>query len=422
MCPETKPKSRESGFQRLRVLVRGAVQGVGFRPFIYRLAKERHLTGWVRNSSQGVSIEVKGGGKELRSFLISIGTEKPPRSSIQSMDSSYLDPVGFDRFDIRESDRNGSKSAIVLPDISTCSDCLGEILDPDNRRYRYPFTNCTNCGPRYSIIESLPYDRPNTTMKSFTMCPECRAEYEDPLDRRFHAQPNACPQCGPKLELWGSDGAIVAERHAALLAAAEANRQHAPVLGGLPAGWRSVPSVPQRKGFVHRGEQLQVEYRRGRAGLELAGPDGAETADRVRVLQVRPDRVLLEQRGLARWFEVARYPGLVCVDSALGPVDLVPTDRFPSRTRSAAAGSLLAPMPGLVLRLGAEVGERVEAGRPLVWLEAMKMEHALVAPAAGVVTVLPVPVGAQVEVGAVLAVLAAGPAAARQVAAEEESR
>ena len=126
------------------------------------------------------------------------------RSFIQSLESSWLDAVGFKKFEIRESETGGGKTALVMPDIATCPDCLREIFDPTNRRYRYPFTNCTNCGPRFSIIESLPYDRANTSMKPFAMCPQCQAEYDDPRDRRFHAQPNACPVCGPRLELWRS--------------------------------------------------------------------------------------------------------------------------------------------------------------------------------------------------------------------------
>ena len=187
---------------RLKITVRGAVQGVGFRPFIYRLATGAGLTGWVNNSPQGVFIEVEGPRAALETFLLRLEAEKPPRSSIQSLEASWLDPVGYAGFEIRQSEAGGAKTALVLPDIATCPDCLAEIFDPHNRRYGYPFTNCTNCGPRFSIIESLPYDRANTSMKRFAMCPQCQAEYDDPLDRRFHAQPNACPVCGPQLELW----------------------------------------------------------------------------------------------------------------------------------------------------------------------------------------------------------------------------
>jgi hydrogenase maturation protein HypF len=187
---------------RLKLVARGAVQGVGFRPFVFRLASELKLRGWVNNSSQGVFIEVEGQRSVLEKFLLRLETERPPRSFIQSLETSWLDAVGYKEFEIRKSETGGDRTALVLPDIATCPDCLREIFDTGNRRYRYPFTNCTNCGPRFSIIESLPYDRANTSMKSFTMCPQCRAEYDDPANRRFHAQPNACPVCGPQIELW----------------------------------------------------------------------------------------------------------------------------------------------------------------------------------------------------------------------------
>jgi len=209
---------------RLRVVIRGAVQGVGFRPFVYRLAAEMKLPGWVSNSARGVFIEIEGEKDILNQFLLRIQKEIPPRAFIQSLEFSFLDPTGFTYFEIRKSDSTGTKSVLVLPDISTCPDCLKDIFDTSNRRYLYPFTNCTNCGPRFSIIEALPYDRPNTSMKKFEMCPECKAEYQNPLDRRFHAQPNACPICGPKLELWNDKGTVIAERHNALLQAVETIR------------------------------------------------------------------------------------------------------------------------------------------------------------------------------------------------------
>ena len=196
--------------KRLRLAIRGAVQGVGFRPFVYRLASDLHLSGWVNNSPQGVFLEVEGPQPQLEQFLLRIEAEKPPRSSIHSLEPSWLDPVGFTSFEIRPSETGGGKTVLVLPDIATCPDCLREILDSNNRRYFYPFTNCTNCGPRFTIIESLPYDRANTSMKRFTMCPACQAEYDNPLDRRFHAQPNACPVCGPQLELWDRAGNLLA--------------------------------------------------------------------------------------------------------------------------------------------------------------------------------------------------------------------
>jgi hydrogenase maturation protein HypF len=195
------------------------------------------LAGWVNNTSQGVFIEVEGSHEQLRRFLLHIDAERPPRSFVQSLESALLEPVGYTTFEVRHSDECGAKTAFVLPDIATCADCLAEIVDPTNRRYRYPFTNCTNCGPRFSIIEALPYDRANTTMRHFAMCKLCQAEYDNPLDRRFHAQPNACPRCGPQLALWDAGGNSLAERGVALLHAAEAIRQGAIVaikgLGGF---------------------------------------------------------------------------------------------------------------------------------------------------------------------------------------------
>ncbi len=206
--------------QRLRVQIRGAVQGVGFRPFVYRLATELGLPGWVVNSSAGVVVEVEGDGNALDRFLVRVARECPPRAIVQGIESVFLDAVGFAAFEIRAS-VGGEKTALVLPDIATCPDCLREVGDPDNRRFRYPFTNCTNCGPRFTIIEALPYDRPNTTMAGFPMCEACGSEYHDPRDRRFHAQPNACPACGPHLELWDADGARLAFRDEALRAAGQ---------------------------------------------------------------------------------------------------------------------------------------------------------------------------------------------------------
>lgn len=210
---------------RAKITVHGAVQGVGFRPFVYRLATQLGLPGWVLNSSQGVFIEVEGPVDLLEVFLTRLEKEKPALAIIQSLESSFLDPVGYQGFEIRYSDHSGPKTALILPDIAICPDCLRELLDPSNRRYRYPFTNCTNCGPRFSIIEELPYDRPNTSMRRFKQCPECEAEYHDPLNRRFHAQPNACSKCGPHIELWDGQRKILASEDAALLKAADLIRQ-----------------------------------------------------------------------------------------------------------------------------------------------------------------------------------------------------
>lgn len=203
--------------QKVKIVIRGVVQGVGFRPFIYRLATELNIKGWIINSSQGVFIEAEAERELLDIFISRIKSDKPKNSYIQSFEHSWLDPEGFKKFEIRQSIEEGSKTALVLPDISTCKDCLGEIFDPANRRYLYPFTNCTNCGPRFSIIDDLPYDRANTTMGEFVMCDECRAEYTNPLDRRFHAEPTACPVCGPQVSLTDETGNILFEKHDAVL-------------------------------------------------------------------------------------------------------------------------------------------------------------------------------------------------------------
>ena len=210
---------------RLRVTARGAVQGVGFRPFVWRLAHELRLVGWVKNTAQGVLIEVEGGRENLEDFLARLQTEKPAQSIIQHLEHTFLEPSGFHTFDILESDEALEKTTLVLPDLAVCPQCCAEIFDQNNRRFLYPFTNCTQCGPRFSIIEALPYDRANTTMKSFVMCADCRREYEDPGDRRFHAQPNACPCCGPRLELWDADGRCLHEREQAMTQAVAALRQ-----------------------------------------------------------------------------------------------------------------------------------------------------------------------------------------------------
>lgn len=205
-------------------MICGAVQGVGFRPFIYRLAVSLGLQGWVSNSSQGVLIEVEGTRSVLEEFLLRIEKEKPQPAFIQSLEPSFLDLAGYKDFEIRSS-LHGDKSVLILPDIAVCPACLEELIDPKNRRYLYPFINCTHCGPRYSIMEALPYDRANTTMRKFSMCPDCQREYEDPADRRFHAQPNACQVCGPQVELWDEEGDILADRQKAMEGAATAIRE-----------------------------------------------------------------------------------------------------------------------------------------------------------------------------------------------------
>ena len=192
--------------ERHRFEIRGVVQGVGFRPFVYRLAKRYHLRGMVFNHAQGVTIDVEGENGTLESFLQALQTELPPLAQIHSIQIESLPVAGYSDFKIQPSRRVAEHFTLISPDIATCSECLAELFDPKDRRYRYPFINCTNCGPRYTITSDIPYDRPNTTMASFQMCPDCQREYDDPMDRRFHAQPNACPRCGPQVWLLDAKG------------------------------------------------------------------------------------------------------------------------------------------------------------------------------------------------------------------------
>jgi len=195
----------DGAISRRQIHIRGIVQGVGFRPFVYNLAQGLGLCGYVLNSSAGVTIEVEGDCSELDRFVSRLGREAPPLAHIEDVAVTRLEPAGYSSFVIRESRDEPGKLAPVSPDISTCDDCLRDFRSPQNRRYGYPFTNCTNCGPRYTITRQVPYDRPLTTMACFAMCERCLLEYRNPRDRRFHAQPNACPDCGPSLALVGAE-------------------------------------------------------------------------------------------------------------------------------------------------------------------------------------------------------------------------
>jgi len=196
------------------ISVRGVVQGVGFRPFVYQLATRHNLKGWVCNTSEDVKIEVEGEAEAVEQFLLDLTEKAPPRATIEDTTVTHHPPKNYGRFEIRHSITEEGKYQLISPDIATCQDCQKEILSPEDRRYHYPFTNCTNCGPRFTIIEDIPYDRPRTTMRHFQMCPECQREYDDPLNRRFHAQPNACPRCGPSLQLLDATGREVATEDA----------------------------------------------------------------------------------------------------------------------------------------------------------------------------------------------------------------
>jgi len=294
--------AQSTSAKRIRLRIGGRVQGVGFRPFVHRLAAELALTGWVRNTQEGVVIEVEGGGAEVQRFQRRLADEAPSASGIGEIDAVVLPVEGDRAFVIRDSDMSGQSRTLIQPDIATCDTCLADIADPGSRRFRYPFTNCTQCGPRFSIIEALPYDRGNTTMRAFRQCPDCLAEYRDPADRRFHAQPNACPVCGPSLELV-VDARVALREDSALRAAAELIRSGAVVavkgIGGFhlvadALNAEAVAALRQRKRRPHKPFAVMVPDLSFARDLCHVGP-GEEIALTSRAAPI----VLLTQRSRA---------------------------------------------------------------------------------------------------------------------------
>ncbi|WP_129630414.1 carbamoyltransferase HypF [Candidatus Oscillochloris fontis] len=287
----------------LRILVRGAVQGVGFRPFVYRLAHRLALVGWVLNGGDGVTIEVEGNVTQLEAFLQQLQAAPPPRAHIIQIETTWHAPHGYTGFQIRPSQPHGRPTTLIAPDTATCPDCLAEIRDPANRRFGYAFTNCTNCGPRFSIMTALPYDRPNTTMRSFRLCPACGAEYGDPVDRRFHAQPNACPVCGPRLAFNVAGEAASPATDDPLNAAAAALRQG---------------QILALKGIG--GYQLLVD------------PRNAEAVARLRIRKARPAKPLaLMARDLEQAAALVQIDPLAAdlLTSAEAPIVLLPRTTQP---------------------------------------------------------------------------------------------
>ncbi len=297
---EESPEKIHKMNAALHIQILGTVQGVGFRPFVYGLAKEMGITGYVLNSAQGVFIEGEASPECLEKFLVRLEREKPEIASIHSLQYSWHQPKSPLSFEIRKSRQEGKKTAFILPDIATCPDCLKELFNTDDRRYRYPFINCTNCGPRFSIIESLPYDRPKTTMKGFAMCPDCANEYRDPGNRRFHAQPNACPVCGPHLLLTNQQGNVEATHDDALKQAAEAIKKGKILafkgVGGfqLMADSRSERAVELLRSRKHRHEKpFAVMY----PSLEMVKRDCRISKPEERLLQsIAAPIVLLEKK------------------------------------------------------------------------------------------------------------------------------
>jgi hydrogenase maturation protein HypF len=237
------------------------VQGVGFRPYVFRLAGELRLVGWVLNDAHGVLLEVEGAAEDVRMFFVRLTRDAPPLALIERVESGEVALLGETAFSIRSSPRGEEADAPIAPDSATCADCLRELFDPADRRYRYPFINCTNCGPRFTIVRGIPYDRPFTTMAGFQMCPACQAEYDDPADRRFHAQPNACPVCGPSITLLSADGTPASDRADALSAAVGALRAGAILavkgIGGFHLACRAddEPAVSALRARKHREDK-----------------------------------------------------------------------------------------------------------------------------------------------------------------------
>jgi hydrogenase maturation protein HypF len=265
---------------RSRILVRGAVQGVGFRPFVHRQATALGLAGWVINSSQGVVAEAEGDPEQIAALVREIREGPPANSTVDSVETCAIAARWEDKFEIRASDASGACTAQVLPDLATCADCLSELFDPSDRRYRYPFINCTHCGPRYSIIEDIPYDRARTSMRRFAMCPACRAEYEHPADRRFHAEPNACADCGPRIMLWNASGATLCHGDDTLIAAAAALRTGSIVAVKGIGGFHLVVDACD-EAAVHR---LRARKRREEKPFAVMFPSLADVAASCRVI------------------------------------------------------------------------------------------------------------------------------------------
>ncbi len=226
MIPTTNQCTRLDTRKRLRLTLRGTLQGVGFRPFVYRLAQQLSITGWIKNTPKGVLLEIEGTDSNLTFFQQRLRTQSPPAATIHDIKALKVQEEGAHDFTIQPSQQYGITRSVIAPDLATCDDCLQEINDPHSRRFRYPFTTCTQCGPRYSVVTQYPYDRNNTTMKAFPLCHDCQLEYEDMSNRRFHAEAMACPRCGPQVSFVGNDGIIPSQEEDALLDACSAIRDN----------------------------------------------------------------------------------------------------------------------------------------------------------------------------------------------------
>ncbi len=329
------------------ITVTGVVQGVGFRPFVYGLAQRLGVRGWVRNTSAGVEVHAEGEARLLDAFARGLREEAPPRAYVATVTRAAAAHEGHDGFVIVESAPDPDAYQLVSPDIATCDDCRRELLDPSDRRYEYPFTNCTNCGPRFTIIEGLPYDRERTTMRRFPLCPACRAEYEDPSDRRFHAEPNACPVCGPRVRLVRRRDGEAAE---------------------LAAGSEADPAAPIRAAaeLLRDGEILAVK---GLGGFHLAcdATDGA-VVRRLKQRKRRPDKPLAV---MFRDLDQVRAHCRVGAEEAellTSPEHPIVLLEWREVGGDGAVGSEVGEPgragPAKPRRRGADVGDRAAPGRP----------------------------------------------------------
>ncbi len=309
---------------RLRLRVVGLVQGVGFRPYVHRLATELELTGHVGNDTQGVFIEVEGSKETAERFTSRLVADAPGPARIDDVSTRPIAPSGGTGFAIVESRSRGRPRTFVSPDIATCGDCLAELFDPADRRARYPFTNCTNCGPRFTITLSLPYDRPNTTMRGFALCPACASEYQDPADRRFHAQPIACADCGPRLWLEAPTGSD-------------------PVVG-------SDAAIAATQALLARGEIVAIK---GLGGFHLACDAGADAA--VTRLRARKQRWQKPFAVMVRDLEAARTLARIdpseaeLLTSAQRPIVLLRRRRDPAASAISASVAPGNPRLGVLL-------------------------------------------------------------------------
>ena len=286
-----QPQSSPSGRARIRVEVRGIVQGVGFRPFVYHLAHQLRLAGFVLNTSEGVLIEAEGSPVVLEQLIGQLRSERPPLAEITAVHADSIAPCGEVNFTIRESLGAVEAFALVSADVATCNACRRDFTDPTNRRYGYPFTNCTNCGPRYTIIRDMPYDRAATTMAPFRMCAACQAEYDQPSNRRFHAQPNACPDCGPRLSLkhnsgFGTGGSGPGQEAAGIVGCAPSPKSNIQTLRSPNTESRNPnPEIVEVRRLLREGKIVALK---GLGGFHLACD--AENDEAVRALRVHKRR------------------------------------------------------------------------------------------------------------------------------------